>query len=348
MAVTPHNAQHETARELPLITESARVTSVSAMDRDRRAEIREIVEDVLTIEHRDEWLGYAGEDDELDWDRLGEHVDAADHDRSWVQELDTLESRYERAYPSLLRIGMDAGEAFDFTPGQYLTLRYDGVPRPYSIASSPNRDETELAVRRVPNGKLSATLCDELSAGDEVTLRGPNGDFVMEDVSDRDLVFMATGTGVAPLRSMIDYVFEEGRDEHGGTERDVWLFLGASWKDDLPFREEFRDLAAAHDNFHFVPTLSRESYLGDWDGETAYIQHTLVKYLADDPDATFDLDERKAAYLDREPRTDVDARLEPESVEIYACGINAMVYSLVETATGLGVPETHVHSEGYG
>jgi len=61
-------------------------------------------------------------------------------------------------------------------------------------------------------------------------------------------VFLATGTGVAPFKSMIDYVFGTGRDEYGGVERDVWPFLGAAWRDDLPYREAFRGLVRTHEN----------------------------------------------------------------------------------------------------
>lgn len=101
-----------------------------------------------------------------------------------------------------------------------------------------------------------------LAVGDHLSIRGPfGGEFVLQEPSTRDLVFLATGTGVAPLKSMIDYCFEEGLDEYRGTRRDVWLFLGASWVDDLPNYDAFRELSTARDNFHFVPTASRESFL---------------------------------------------------------------------------------------
>ncbi|MFC7082082.1 hypothetical protein [Halorussus caseinilyticus] len=119
----------------------------------------------------------------------------------------------------------------------------------------------------------------EFVPGQYVTLRGPNGDFTVRQPSERDVVFRCTGTGVAPFRNTIAYTFEEGRDVYEGTERDFWLFLGTGWEDDVAYREKFERLADGRDNFHFVPTLSREEYLTDWDGETRYVQQTLLKYV---------------------------------------------------------------------
>jgi ferredoxin-NADP reductase len=234
-----------------------------------------------------------------------------------------------------------------FVAGQYVGLRYDGTPRAYSLASSPTRADLELCVRRVPGGRLSPQICDELAVGDELTLRGPYGELVLQDHSPRDKVFLATGTGVAPFKSMIDYVFETGRDEYGGESRDVWLFLGAAWEDDLPYLSAFRERHRRHDNFHFVPCLSREPTLSDWDGETDYVQHALLNHT--DPSAvTTGLGERLERWLSQRPQSGVAARIAPANTEVYACGINAMVYSLVRAADRLGIPGARIESEGFG
>ena len=90
------------------------------------------------------------------------------------------------------------------------------------------------------------------------------------------------------------------------------MFLGASWKDDLPYREEFLDLADKHENVYPVMTCSREEYLTDWDGETEYVQYALVKYVdidcvdADSP--TMDA----AELIGSEPAEDITARIDPK------------------------------------
>lgn len=359
MDIPAHNSQHENAEALPLVSDSASVTEVTPLDHNRVSEVLSAAAILLSedpsvsnsvVDDRDGhpesgWLEQFEIDtngNELDWDALGDLLgDIGDPIR---EKVEILLERYERAYPGLLRVRIDAD--IDFSPGQYVTIRYEQVPRPYSIASSPDEEELELCVRRVPGGTLTTDLFEELSEGETVSIRGPNGDFLLEEPSDRDMVFLATGTGVAPLKSMIEYTFREGHDSHNGEQRDLWLFLGSSWEDDLPYREPFRTLDEQHDNFHFVPTLSRESYLSDWDGETAYVQYALMKYIDDVSDT--DLDENVADYLGEEPAYDIDARLDPDSMEVYACGINAMVFPLVSTVHDLGVPEQHINSEGYG
>lgn len=359
MDITDHNSQHENAEALTLVNDSASVTEVAALDHNR---VSEVVSSVATLLREEPAIDNSVVDDreghpesgwikqfetseagnELDWDALRNLLE--DVGDPIHKKVEVLLERYERASPSLLRVRID--EDIDFLPGQYVTIRYDQIPRPYSIASSPNEEELELCVRRVPGGTLTSDLFEDLSKGENISLRGPNGDFLLEEPSDRDMVFLATGTGVAPLKSMIEYTFEEGYDSYEGTQRDLWLFLGSSWEDDLPYRERFRTLDEQHENFHFVPTLSRESYLSDWDGETAYVQYALMKYI--DGVSDTDLDEEVTEYLNEEPVSDIDTRLDPDVMEVYACGINAMVFPLVSTVHDLGVPEQHINSEGYG
>jgi NAD(P)H-flavin reductase len=118
--------------------------------------------------------------------------------------------------------------------------------------------------------------------------------------------------------------------------------MTATTRKSLPFS----DLADEHATFHFVPTLTHEEYLTRWMGETDYVQQTLLKYLdTNDPSS---LDENLQPYLDEDPVSDIDAWIDPDSTEIYACGINAMVYSVVDVVSAAGVPEENISCEGYG
>jgi CDP-4-dehydro-6-deoxyglucose reductase len=364
MEVRPHLSQHEAATRLPLITESAVVTEVEAMDRSRNDAVVRSIRRTLDRSDGVAWRQIRPGSNEAcrRWIRtrlervgpgdrhapLNRYLAEDDRTGRTGNRLAALQERFIRPYPSLIRVVVETDDPVEFVAGQYVGVRYRGTTRPYSVASSPTQDDLEFCIRRVPGGELTSDLAETLSEGDTVTLRGPYGDFVMEPPSHRDLVFLATGTGVAPFRSMIDYCFETGRDSYRGEERDIWLFLGCAWEDDLPYREHFRDLANEHDSFHFVPTLSREEYLTDWDGETAYVQHALVKYF--DPEALADVDLPRAfeRYRGEPPAVPTDARLHPDSMEVYACGINAMVYGLVAAVERLGVPEKHTQFEGFG
>jgi len=340
--VRDHASQHDAIADLPLITESARVRRVTKMDQDRRAEVTRAI---------NRWVAeavpaYTPIEGPADWDDLRARL-VADGYPEVARRVATLTQRYDRPKPMLTRVELAADADVDFVAGQYIGFRYDGTSRAYSLASSPTRDTLEICVRRVPGGRLSPRICDDLAVGDEVTVRGPYGELVLQDSSPRDVVFLATGTGVAPLKSMIDYLFETGRDEYDGKQRDVWLFLGAAWADDLPYRAAFRRLARDRDNFHFVPCLSREPYLSDWDGETAYVQHALLKHIDETTVAT-PMGTLLGDRLEEEPDSDEPPSIDPANVDVYACGINAMVYSLVAAVERLGVPESRIESEGFG
>jgi CDP-4-dehydro-6-deoxyglucose reductase len=345
-----NTSQHEAAESLPMITEGAEVVLAEPMDEDRRSEIATEVRQTLRNLDEEKLLDEAGEKDGIDWERLREAWDGHDPSDALTEKISTLRRRAQRKFPSLMRVRFREEDDTDieFAPGQYVTLRYDETPRPYSVASSPNDDAIEMCVRRVPGGTLTSDLCDDIEVGKDVTLRGPNGDFTLQEPSERDMVFLCTGTGVAPFRSMITYTFEEGRDEVGGTERDLWLFLGTGWKDDVAYREEFERLAEERDNFHFVPTLSREEYLTDWEGETAYVQQTLLKYVESEAVADADLPPAMQSTAEESPDYDIDARINPDSAEVYACGTNVMVEGLLDAVRSVGVPDERVESEGYG
>lgn len=361
MRVHDHLSQHETIGELQLMTESGTVTQVAAMDRSRNDEVIQQIRVLLDERGTEAWRRHRPSNnascrrwirDQLDRIERGtpltQYLSKSTREGRIGEELNSLQARYLRPYPSLFRTRIETDAIVDFVAGQYIGVRFQGTTRVYSVASSPNRDDLEFCIRRVPGGRLTGTLAVELDPGDQVVLRGPYGDFVMEPPSRRDLVFLATGTGVAPFRSMIEFCFEEGRDEFRGETRDVWLFLGAAWKDDLPYREYFRTLGRDHENFHFVPTLSREEYLSNWDGETAYVQHVLAKYLDDAALETVSLPSAFHVALDEEPKEPIRRRLTPDTMEVYACGINAMVYGLVDAVERLGVPEEHTQFEGFG
>jgi ferredoxin-NADP reductase len=338
---------HDVAEELPLVTDSGTVTLVEAMDHNRVGACRDALRELLAPHGHADWVEEVLTPD--NWDRFRKWVRESETlgDRT-VANVETLVNRIERPYPSLFRIRVALDEPLSFAPGQYATLRVFDTPRPYSIANSPNDDELEFCIRRVPGGRLTSDLYDRLDAGDEVTIRGPSGEMVLDPPTERGIVFLATGTGVAPYKSMIDYIFEEGRDVIDGQPRDIWLFLGCGWEDDLPYREQFRAYDEEYDHFHFVPTLSRERLLSDWKGERDYVQHVFLKYLAEDALAGEDLPAELEPFGTDDPVRADAARIDPDAIELFACGVTAMVSVLVEVARTVGVPEERMQYEGFG
>ncbi len=144
-----------------------------------------------------------------------------------------------------------------FKAGQFVSFEVpkEGQPRPvtrpYSIASPTGEGGRILLVLNlVQNGPGSSYLFS-LREGSQTSFKGPAGAFYLRDTGTRDLLFVATGTGVAPLRSMILAQLARAQS------RSVTLFWGLRSQRDLYWQDEWAALAGVHPNFSFVTTLSR-------------------------------------------------------------------------------------------
>jgi ferredoxin-NADP reductase len=164
---------------------------------------------------------------------------------------------------------------FGFVAGQWLsfkTNKADGeqIVRAYSIASPPDGDnKLALCLNRVQDGFMSNFLCD-MKEGDEIDCQGPFGDFILRPPM-RDTIFIATGTGIAPFRSMLHWLFtspDAGDARHLGKQ--LYLIFGNRTEKDIYYHDEFLRLATEHANFHYLPTLSRGG--ADWRGLRGYVQ----------------------------------------------------------------------------
>ncbi len=168
------------------------------------------------------------------------------------------------------------GHRFDFRPGQFISLDIDldgqKVRRPYSIASAPRDDNGfDLCLNMLPEGRVSSWLF-HLKPGDKIGFSGPFGFFALREPPDPVSAFIATGTGIAPIRAMLQQLYSRPHDS------EVWLIFGVRQERDILYRGEFEKMAAEHPNFHFIPTLSRPD--PGWTGHTGYVQRHVVRYLA--------------------------------------------------------------------
>ena len=150
-----------------------------------------------------------------------------------------------------------AGQFVSFEVG--LNEKRQALIRPYSIASPPSRpDVLTLLFNLVPGGPGSTYLFG-LKDGETTQFKGPAGSFRLRDDPSRDHLFVATGTGIAPIRSMLLTLFEQDR---AGA---VTLFWGLRQQRDLYYQDELEAWAKAHPNFSFTMTLSRPEE--GWPGE---------------------------------------------------------------------------------
>jgi len=179
-----------------------------------------------------------------------------------------------------------------FTPGQLVQLvakpygpseGVDSIQRNYSVASWPNgSNKFELIITYLKGGKMSEYLFNEAKIGDEFAYKGPMGIFTLpEKLTDRDIFFVATGSGVSPFRSMLGYIAE-----HNIPTKNIKLFFGTRTKEDIPYFEEMKKYEEIIPNFEFVPCLSREK----WEGFNGYVHGAYL------PELTI-LDEKPLVYF---------------------------------------------------
>src|SRR5436190_15265882 len=178
-----------------------------------------------------------------------------------------------------LEFEMEEGPRFGFVPGQWLSLkqtRPDGeeLTRAYSIASPPaDNSRFALCLNRVQDGFMSNFLCD-MKEGANISCQGPFGDFILRPPM-RDTIFIATGTGIAPFRSMLHWLLSDPARYEG---KQLWLLFGNRTEPDIYYHAEFLRLAREHENFHYLPTLSRAT--PDWQGLRGYVQEHVPGIIA--------------------------------------------------------------------
>jgi ferredoxin-NADP reductase len=157
-------------------------------------------------------------------------------------------------------IQLPAQESFEFKPGQFVTFDLPVHEKPakrlrsYSIASWPDGTNIfELVIVLLEGGAGTQYLFNEIGLGSELTVRGPQGVFVLPEKIERDLFFICTGTGIAPFRSMAHHILN-----HQIRHQDIYLIFGCRKFADALYGSEMKELEKNDPQFHYMPTFSRE------------------------------------------------------------------------------------------
>ena len=176
-------------------------------------------------------------------------------------------------------VGLDGKKPFVHIPGQCAMLSMPGVGEAlFSITSSPtNQDYLEFSIKKCG---CVTTWLHQMEVGQQVTLRGPygNGFPVETDFKGKDLVFIAGGIGLAPLRSVINYV-RHYRSNYGTVD----IVYGSRSKEDLVDYQEILDEWCQEDGINVHLTIDREQ--PDWDGHVGFVPN-YVKELGFDTSKT--------------------------------------------------------------
>jgi NAD(P)H-flavin reductase/ferredoxin len=176
---------------------------------------------------------------------------------------------------AILQLRFPAGIRARFKAGQYLRIAMpDGDTRNFSMANPPHQgDGAQLHIRRVPGGRFSEGVLATLRPGDQLEVELPYGDFYLRTGSDRPIVCLATGTGIAPLKSMIEDLIKRGN------KRPVQLYWGGRRRQDLYLAELAAKWAARVAWFAVTPVLSEPD--ADWQGATGLVHRAVLKDCSD-------------------------------------------------------------------
>lgn len=221
-------------------------------------------------------------------------------------------SSIDRLATDVIRVMLRLPPTADFRsiPGQYIdVIGPGGVRRSYSLANANTADKTlELHIRAVDGGVMSDYWFKHAKVNDLLRLNGPLGTFFLRGLDQLHLVFLATGTGIAPVKAMLESLTHIAP---GQAPQSVTVFWGGRTAEDIYFDPQA--IPAGH---RFVPVLSRAP--ASWTGASGYVQNAL---LATQPDLA---------------RT-----------AVYACGSDAMIRSARASLLAAGLPDTRFFADAF-
>ncbi|MGC7405618.1 2Fe-2S iron-sulfur cluster-binding protein [Pandoraea pneumonica] len=199
---------------------------------------------------------------------------------------------------------------FDFLPGQYIdVIGPGGERRSYSLANAKADDRVlELQVRFVEGGMMSQYWFHQAKTNDLLRLHGPLGTFFLREAANADVYFLATGTGIAPVKAMLLSLLDLPADQH---PRSVTVLWGGR-----ALQDHYFDVSALPGKHVYIPVLSRPD--AGWTGATGYVQDVL---LGLNPDL--------------------------DNAVVYACGSDAMIHSAQSLLANAGLSPKRFHSDAF-
>lgn len=216
----------------------------------------------------------------------------------------------------VIELEFETQQPFNYTAGQFVTFKIaDKTPpcfRAYSISTAPKKDSNTFAtcLKVIPDGRGSNWL-NILKSGDKLEFMGPSGKLIFNTPHKKTAIFIATGTGITPLKSLIE-------DElNKGTKQKLHLIFGLRYIKDIFYKEHFENLAKNHSNFTFEMTLSRPEN-DSWKGSKGRVTEILEKINPN-----------------------------PKTTEIYICGLKDMINDVNTFLKTKGFEDSSIHVEKY-
>ncbi len=158
--------------------------------------------------------------------------------------------------------------SFGYIPGQYIdVIGQNGLRRSYSISNAPNSENyVELHIREVEQGEMSQYWFHHARKNDLLRFHGPHGTFALRENDSTHMIFLATGTGIAPIKAILEQL---SQDTDRISSKTIHLYWGARTREDIYWHPPSIPF-----EFHFHPVLSRPAL--NWEGKTGYIQQSVI------------------------------------------------------------------------
>ena len=234
-----------------------------------------------------------------------------------VRILPCRVQRLDKVADDVMIVGLKlpANERLQFLAGQYIDfLLKGGERRSFSMANAPHADELiELHVRQVAGGTFTDHVFSKMKERDILRLEGPLGSFFLREESAKPIVFVASGTGFAPIKSILETAF------HRNVTRPMVLYWGARRPKDLYLNALPEKWAREHANFKYVPVISEARAEDAWRGRGGFVHRAVMEDL---PDLS--------------------------QHQVYACGVPIMVDSARrDFTTRCGLPEDEFYADSF-
>jgi CDP-4-dehydro-6-deoxyglucose reductase len=233
-----------------------------------------------------------------------------------IKKMPSRVSTIEKVAPDVVVISLQlpANETLQYRAGQYIEfLLRDGKRRSYSVATAPDNGPLTLHIRHMPGGLFTDQVFSTIKERDILRFEGPLGTFFVRDDSDKPMVLLASGTGFAPIKAIVEHLVQTG------SQRTMTLYWGGRRPQDLYMDALCREWAATLPNFQYVPVVSNAEPEDNWSGRSGFVHHAV---MADLPDLS--------------------------GYQVYSCGAPIMVDSAKKDFVArCGLPEDEFYADAF-
>ena len=177
----------------------------------------------------------------------------------------------------VLQLQLPANDTFGYRAGQYIEfILRNGSRRSYSMANAPHLGPTvELHLRHMPGGKFTDHVFGDMKEKEILRMEGPFGSFFLREDSSKPVIFLASGTGFAPIKALIEHM------QHKGMERPITLYWGARRPQDLYMDEWVKEQITRMPVLRYVPVVSDAMAEDAWSGRTGFVHRAVLQDFPD-------------------------------------------------------------------